>query len=436
LTSATAVTYHPEGSGRLADTVDETGTPGGAVIDRWARPVRGRSLAMATALLAAVALTPVRAAAIDLNALWPDLGLPGFKISPFVSQRVEYESNIFQAPSRAQDDVIFKTIPGFALELPLGRHKVDLGFSAEIVRYADLGSQDTEHYFVLGNLLLDFPGGLRVNVKEDFARTSDPPGTELTGRIESTTNVLSPSVEYAFARRYAVGLDYVWTTVNFDDDTGVEQLDRDEHTIGLTGFYRVQPRTDVLVNVAYGTKDFETASARDVDRYIAAVGVRGDLTSRLRSTLRVGYEVRDPERGEVGAYQGVVVGGDLVYRPTARTRLTLVAERAVQESVFATNVAYLANLLTLTGEHFVTRKLLLSARLTGGNGEYFEKAQKVNGRFDWREDWVAAFSLGVEYQIQRWLAVSADYTHARRESNFDNFDFKNDIVGGKVTLSF
>jgi long-subunit fatty acid transport protein len=104
--------------------------------------------------------------------------------------------------------------------------------------------------------------------------------------------------------------------------------------------------------------------------------------------------------------------------------------------VFGTNTIYLANLATLAAEHFLTPKLLLSGRLFGGNGEYFEKARKVNGSFDWRTDWVWAYSLGVEYQIQKWLGVSADYTHARRDSNFDNFDFKDDIVGAKVTLSF
>jgi hypothetical protein len=372
--------------------------------------------------------------AVDLNAVWPDLGLPGFKISPFISERVEYESNLFQAPSHSQDDVVFKTIPGFVLELPFGRHKLDLGFRSEILRYVDLTNQDTEHYFVLGNLLLDFPGGLKFNLKEDFARTSDPPGTELTGRIKSTTNVLSPSVEYGFAERYAIGLDYVWANVNFDDV--VRELDRDEHTIGITGFYRIQPKTDLLVNFSYGIKEFDNAPDRDVTRYIGAVGVRGQLTSRLITTFRVGYEVREPDQGSIGAYNGVVVGGDFVYTPTERTRITLVTERAVQESVFGTNTIYLANLATLAAEHFLTPKLLLSGRLFGGNGEYFEKARKVNGSFDWRTDWVWAYSLGVEYQIQKWLGVSADYTHARRDSNFDNFDFKDDIVGAKVTLSF
>lgn len=406
----------------------------GAVVGdrrRWWRV--GRGLVVAVALLAGPGGAGP-AVAVDLNAVWPDLGLPGFKVTPFISERVEYESNIFQAPSRSQDDVIFKTIPGFVLELPLGRHKVDLGFRAEILRYVDLESQDTEHYFVIGNLLLDFPGGLKLRLKEDFARTSDPPGTELTGRIESTTNVLSPGVEYGLGRRYAIGLDYTWANIRFDDV--VNQLDRDEHTVGLTGFYRIQPKTDLLANFSYGVKDFDQASDRDVNRYIGAVGVRGEITSKLSSTLRLGYEVRDPDRGQVGAYRGVVVSGDLAYTPTERTRITLVAERSVQESVFATNVAYLANLVTLAAEHFLTPKLLLTGRVFAGDGEYFEKARKVNGGFDWRTDWVYAFSVGVEYQIQKWLGVSADYTHARRDSNFDNFDFKDDVVGGKVTLSF
>lgn len=394
----------------------------------------GKHLLATAALLTAAATLPTPATAVDLNAVWPDLGLPGFKITPFISERVEYESNIFQVPSRSQDDVIFKTIPGFVLELPLGRHKIDLGFRTEILRYVDLENQDTEHYFVLGNVLLDFPGGLKFKLKEDFARTSDPPGTELTGRIKSSTNVLSPSVEYGFTQRYAIGLDYVWAHVRFDDV--VNQLDRDEHTVGLTGFYRVQPKTDLLVNFSYGIKDFERASNRDVSRYIGAVGVRGEITSRLVSTFRVGYEVRDPDHGDIGAYSGIVIGGDFVYTPTDRTRITLVTERAVQESVFATNVAFLANLVTLSAEHFLTPKLLLTGRLFGGNGDYFEKARKVNGSFDWRNDWVYAFSVGVEYQIQKWLGVSADYTHSRRDSNFDNFDFKDDLVGAKVTLSF
>ena len=108
----------------------------------------------------------------------------------------------------------------------------------------------------------------------------------------------------------------------------------------------------------------------------------------------------------------------------------------MQESIFQTNQIYVGNQVTLSGEHFLTRKLLVSARIFGATNDYLEKAQKTNGRAGWRYDIIGGAGVGVEYTIQRWLAVSADYTRTQRESNFDTFDFKDDIVGAKVTLSF
>src|SRR5256885_3555435 len=128
---------------------------------------------------ATLALRAPPAAAIDMNAVAPDLDLPGFKITPFVTERAEYESNVFQTPSHAKDDLIIKTIPGIVLELPLGAHRLDLGVRAEFLHFMDMDKQDATHVFLLGKLALNFPGGLSLAVKEDFAHTTDPPGTEL-----------------------------------------------------------------------------------------------------------------------------------------------------------------------------------------------------------------------------------------------------------------
>src|SRR5687767_6499225 len=376
---------------------------------RWARRATAAFLGLAS--VAALFVSP--ASAIDLNAVWPDLNLPGFRVTPFITQRAEYESNIFQTPNDEQDDVIFRTIPGILVKLPLGRHRLDFGARMEILRFADHDNQDTEHYFLFGKLALDFPGGLKAALTEDLAYTSDPPGTELTGRIESFTNVLSPSVEYAFSTRWALGADYVWTHVDFE--SAVNQLDRDEHTFGITGFYKVAPKTDILLNLAYGFKEFVTATNRDVERYIGVVGVRGEITPRLTSTFRIGWEVREPENSRLTGYDGVVAGGDFVFQPTDRTRFTLNAERFVAESVYLSNLFYVANFLTLTAEHKFTPKILATARAFGGTNEYPDKA----GRRSWRQDEIYGGGLGIDYQIQRWLAVGADYLYSRRYSNFD-----------------
>ena len=145
--------------------------------------MRGKGWIVAVALAFAALPTPARA--VDLNALWPDLGLPGFKITPFLSERIEYESNVFQVASGAQGSTIFKTIPGFTLELPFGRHRFDLGFRTEILRYVSLGSQNTENYFVLARAAFDFPGAWLYSEGRPVLHLNDISPTDQPQRPDS-----------------------------------------------------------------------------------------------------------------------------------------------------------------------------------------------------------------------------------------------------------
>src|SRR5216683_68657 len=204
--------------------------------------VLGRVASMGLATLLVLVLLRSPALALDLGE-W----IPGLKLSPFLSERVEYQSNVFQTPSHSKDDVVFKTIPGFLADYTFGTHSLSAGYRAEILRYLDLTNQDTVHHFGVAQLRLDFPRTL-LNLRDDFARTSDPPGTELTGRILSTTNVFKPEAEYRLTQRFSLGLNYSWTHVRFDDRAIGALIDRDEHRVGASVFWKVVPKGDVFFN--------------------------------------------------------------------------------------------------------------------------------------------------------------------------------------------
>ena len=76
----------------------------------------GRIAAMVLATLLMLVLFWSPALALDLGE-W----IPGLKLSPFLSERVDYETNIFQTSSHSKDDIIFRTIPGFLAERRLSR---------------------------------------------------------------------------------------------------------------------------------------------------------------------------------------------------------------------------------------------------------------------------------------------------------------------------
>jgi hypothetical protein len=365
-----------------------------------------------------------------------DLGqwVPGLKVSPFLSQRVEYETNVFQTPSHSKDDIIFKTIPGFVADYTFGAHSLGAGYRAEILRYLDLTNQDTVHHIAVGQLRLDFPRTL-LTLKDDFTRTSDPPGTELTGRILSTTNVLKPEGEYRLTPSFSTGLNYSWTRVRFDDQAIATLIDRDEHVIGASVFWEFVPKGDVFFNYSFGRVIFDTATDRDYTAHLIAVGLRGDITSKLSSSFRIGYTRQDPDDSSQTGFNGLFLGGDYIYKPTERITLTLSTQRARQESTFGTTVFYVTNSGNLSVQYQFLPKVILSARLGGGLNDYSRK-ETADGRTDFRHDSFILAGAQAEYEIQPWLRMGLEYLRISRDSNFPSFRFVDDRISGRVTVQF
>jgi len=391
--------------------------------------VLGRVASMVLATLLVLVLLRSPAPALDLGE-W----VPGLKLSPFVSERVEYQTNVFQTPSHSKDDVVFKTIPGFLADYTFGAHSLSAGYRAEILRYLDLTNQDTVHHFGVAQLRLDFPRTL-LNLRDDFARTSDPPGTELTGRILSTTNVFKPEAEYRLTQRFSLGLNYAWTHVRFDDRFIADLIDRDEHRAGAAVFWKVVPKGDVFFSYTYGRVIFTTATDRDYTDHLIAVGLRGDITSKLSSTLRVGYEIRDPDSSGQPSFGGLFFGGDVTYRPTERTTITLATQRATQESTFGTDAFYVTTNGTLSVTQQLLTKLSVTARLGGGINDYSTK-QTADGKTAFRHDPFFLAGVQADYDIQPWLRTGVEYARISRDSNFPSFRFVDERISGRVTLQF
>jgi len=379
--------------------------------------------------LLTLAVTCAPALAFDLGQ-W----VPGLKVSPFLSERVEYESNVFQTPSHSKDDVIFKTIPGVVVDYTFGAHSLSAGYRAEILKYLDLTNQDTVHHIAVGQLRLDFPRTL-LTLKDDFTRTSDPPGTELTGRILSNTNVLKPQAEYRLTPSFSTALHYAWTRVRFDDAFIGDLIDRDEHLIGASVFWKFVPKGDLFFDYSFGRVVFDTATDRDYIAHLITVGLRGEITSKLSSSFFVGYTRQDPDNGSRESFSGLVLGGDVVYRPIERLTFTLSTQRARQESTFGQTIFYVTSNGTLSAQYQILPKVTLSARLGGGVNEYSRK-ETADGRTDFRQDTFLLAGAQAEYEIQPWLRVGLEYLRISRDSNFPSFRFVDDRLTGRVTVQF
>jgi len=390
---------------------------------RFLRPV-------AIWLLGLLLVPPSFAVALDMEE-W----VPGLKLSPFLTERIDYETNVFQVPSHAQSSVIFRTIPGFLADYTFGPHSLSVGGRVDILRYVALPEQNTVNYAFVTQLRLEFPRTL-VNIRDDIVRTTDPPNTELTGPIVSLTNTLNAQTEYRVTDRFSVGTEASWLHVSFQDPTVAADLNRNEYLINGSVYWKVRPTLDLKLTPFYIREDFTDSTNRNVNDYGGTLGLRGAITPRLTSTFRVGILDRVPDSSGQPGYLGWIMGGGFIYTPTDRTMISLIFDRSPQESTFNDVPFYVTTNAALNFSQRITPKITVTAKLGGGVNNYPEKQETVGGQFKFRQDYFYAFSVGAEYQIRRWLNVGVDYAHMGRTSNFDQYDFKDDRITGRVTLQF
>src|SRR6266581_4167795 len=234
----------------------------------WGRAARRRSLRVAAALLACTgAFLPWQARALTFEEQ-----IQGLTVTPFLSERFEYESNIFQTPNQTR-----------------GPFSVSAGYRAEIINYLTLSDQNTVNQSGVVQLKVDMPR-LKLQLRNDFTETTDPPGSELTGPIKSQTNVLSPAAEYRLTERFSVGVSYAWTHIHFPETSAsagspndqqnqaVQQLDEDDQLAGATVWWKFLPKSDIGLSFQYGTQRFSNDSSRNTQREIVGLVLRGDLT--------------------------------------------------------------------------------------------------------------------------------------------------------------
>ena len=407
----------------------------------WAAE-RGRSRLTVAAVLSATTLTFSPAHALNFEE-W----VQGLTVTPFLSQRVEYESNVFQTPNHAQGDTIFKTIPGFLAELSRGPFAASVGYRAEILNYVTLTDQNTTNQFGVAQFRLDY-SRLKLQLKNDFAETTDPPGSELTGPIKSQTNVLAPTAEYRLTERFSLGVNYAWTHIHYPGNApagspnqaqnqAVQQLDEDQHLGGATLWWKFAPKADVGLSAQYGSQTFSNDPSRNTQMQIVALALRGDLTSKLSSTFRIGVEHQEATNA-APSFTGLIMGGGWLYQITERTQLTATVDRAPQASIFENAQYYISTTGWLGLRHdFPGRKLSFWLRAGAGQDDYNTKQPTANGTTTkYRIDTLVGASTGLDYAIRPWLRTGLEYSFRQRTSNFPQFNYDDNKVSGRMTLQF
>jgi hypothetical protein len=358
---------------------------------------------------------------------------------PRLTVEAEYDDNIFLEPSDEQDGFIFHAKPGFSVAIPFSgdQHMFSLSYEADLAAFTDFDDQNYNNHFVTGALDFNFPR-FYVKTADNLRKTSLRADTEFTDRIDRFENLYSIYAGTKELNRLSFETGYQLFSAFYIDDE-FEFIDRFEHLVSVAAKYRLFAHT--LSSLRYGhgfikypdAEDFVGGTDRDGDYDQISVGLEGELLAKMIGNVSIGYESRDYNNDQ--DLSDIIFLVSVTEYFTPKTALSLSYQRAAKESVFIGNNFYFSNSVGLVLDQKLLWGVSGKFAVSYQNNEY-DQSTVIDGVSDERSDDIFGISVGLLYPVRDWLTTGVEYGYANRDSNFEDFEYKDNRVVWRTTASF
>lgn len=385
-----------------------------------------------------------RPLAEGLQPLGIDTG--AFTFRPFFSITQQYDSNLFGTETEESSDFITIVSPGLLIESDWTQHSLRFTARGDIGRHFSFSSENFEDFFIDVDGRLDILSGTSafasVSYEQGHLGRSSPDSD--SGSVEPRT--YDRLTGYAGVARelglISASLDTTIAWTDFDDGetlTGATINNDDDDNLVITpGFrlgYSAIPGNEIFVQSRFVQTQFSNPTEdggpdRDNWGVDFIVGATKNFSDVWIGELSIGYAPRyfdDAALEAVDGVTGLVGEMSLLWNPTATTSVIGAVSRTVSATTTdgASAVSTVASRLTFEQE--VTRQLLLDATFGYSHDDYVG-ASRVDNTY--------RVGAGLEYSLNRWVSLGADYGYLNRRSNEDDSSFERHSVGLGVTLRY
>ena len=356
----------------------------------------------------------------------------GIRVGPLVAHPgadlvIGHDDNLFLSDANKRSSRFRVFSPYLRIEGVPTPHKFDVLLRYDYGRYSRSPDDNYDDYALLGNADLVFTGRAGLKLRAEHRRGHDPRGS--TDRpfgaepdIYKHTGADGVFGYGAAGAQGRIELDAGYFERRYQNNrTFTEASDYETRSGGGTFLWRVQPKTQLLVQAQRRDFDYRlAASTLDSTEDRLYFGARWEATAKTDGTLKIGRlkkDFRDPARTDISTGSWDV---GVRWSPLTYSVFDLVTSKQTTESTGFGDTIITKN-YSLTWSHDwssrVRTQLLGSLR----NDDF-------RGAGVSREDDTRTVGARITYQFRRWLRFGAEYLRADRDSNAAPFDYERNLI--------
>jgi hypothetical protein len=370
-------------------------------------------------------------------------------VTPGLTLQEVYHDNIYldSTTESEESDWITHIIPSIMLDYSLHeRGGIKLGYLGDFAYYKDANNNDWKNHKGIFGLDYKAPSGLIAGIDNRYTRAHDPYSSENeyklgVSQVKRRHNDLKTKIGYEHQNLFRILAYYNYYKQKYDEEVDYSQ-NYDCNEVGAGIEKKILPLTWGFLRYFHGETDYYShpsgtgvTDSNDADFTSDSVkmGLAWDPGAKIKGELNFGYTWKkydndaDVSGSQYDDSDTWIASTLLSYEPTATTTFGLAIMRAMRDGGADT-----AEYFDDTGISINLKQVILSEVSLLVGAVYSKHDYKNAVDYPGREDDDYKVRLGFEYLINEWLMAGADYTYRERDSNYGEYDYKDNKF--RITL--
>ena len=389
-------------------------------------------------------------------------GNKGGYLHPFLSITEYYTDNVFNTRNETKGDLVTIISPGIWLAVPhvyekllsidtsniapggfnlsrftpesFKRYQTYLFYNADIEQFSKYSSENTTSHKVDGLFQYNLRGGLSIDLTDQFLSSYDIRGTGVSTELDKfKTNLTDLILTYNVGEKIKFRVDYSNFHVDYDASRN-DFRDRDDNAIFAYIFYKFQPKTSLFIEYEFIDIEYKKNILSNSEEHHYFGGLQWDITAKSKGSIKAGYGTKYFNGSAIGDSNDFILEAQIDHKFTPKTSLIIKASRKTNETNISTTDFIRSNNIEVEYVQRLTGKITGDVDLSYTNDKY--KGGLIFGsKTKEREDNLFSGAFALQYKFKEWLQTDAGYIYTRRDSNFPDFNYTNNIVFIKITGS-
>lgn len=370
---------------------------------------------------------PKPPAAVSSSAEPGSIRVGPLKLIPTLDLKQGYDDNLFLRPANATASGYTIVSPSLRLEGRSGQLRFDLTLNADQGRYHASPADAYLDFGLVANGELTFSARAALKLHAEYKHGHDGRGT--TDRTASLApdewdnagvdGLFRYGAQGAQGRIEVVSAAYARRYTN--NATTAAAADRNQTQLGGAFYWRVRPKTELLVNAQARRIDYlQGASTLDSTERRFYFGLKWEATAATTGLAKFGRLTKTFD--SAGRRSLSDASWDIGVRWSPRTYSVfdlLSSKQTTESSGFGDTI--LSTNYSLAWNHAWSSRLRTQA--TGGY-----RLDSFQGAGISRDDTNTSIGFKVVYDFRRWLRLGAEVTHSERASSAPGFDYKRNLL--------